>query len=146
MTAWPEAGRMPRYRYGGLSGPKHAYTLDAEAGIARLAGAVDGDFVRKLRGDPWVRIVAMHHLYWYWTAAEGRVEISGPSREPGDELGQELLASGLIGSPGRWDKTRADIYQKAVDEQIVLIRLNILDVYGERLPESEHWDEEPTYW
>ncbi|MEU9994184.1 hypothetical protein [Streptomyces sp. NPDC050848] len=120
--------------------------MDSEAGIARLAGAADGDFVRKLRADRWVRIVATHHLYWYWTAAEGEVEISRPSQEPGDEIGQELLTSGVIGSPGRWDKTRAGLYQKAVEEQMVVIRLHVGHVYGERLPESEHFHEEPTYW
>ncbi|MFJ3582868.1 hypothetical protein ACIPPS_11670 [Streptomyces sp. NPDC090127] len=146
VTAWPEPGRTTRYRYGGATGPTHAYNVDREAGVARLAGAADSDLVRKLRRDPWTRIVAMHHLHWHWTAAEGTVEISRPSQEPGDEIGQELLASGLIGRPGRWDKTRDGLYQHAVEDQIVVIRLTILDVYGERLPESEHWDEVPTYW
>ncbi|MEU9701279.1 hypothetical protein [Streptomyces sp. NPDC047981] len=138
---------MTRYgTVGESSGPEHKYVLDREARLARLVGAADGEFVRHLQDNPWVRIVAGHPLNWYWTAAEGTVEVSAPSQEPGDEIGQELLATGLVGSVGGPERTQDGRYAELVEERIAVIRVHILDVYGARCPESEHWYEEPTYW
>lgn len=123
-----------------VSGVLRTFGWDGPARIARLLGEQGGDFVRMFAGKPWARLSSGAHDDSRWAAAEGRVEISEPSREPGDAVGGELR---MVDPFSR--HASEESCQRAVEQKLLVIRIHVTRIYGAVRPESE-WEEVPRYW
>ncbi|MGW2017760.1 hypothetical protein [Streptomyces sp. NPDC001927] len=144
LRAWAEQEQMGRFDGERLSGGEVRYYWEPATRIVRLnvSTLYRGDLLETLRANPWARIVREGPYGGAWAAAEGKVEISAPSREPGDEVGRELLITARLNG---YSEER--VYQEAVAGQAVVVRMRVTRLYGAHRPKAEHdeW-EEPMYW
>ncbi|WP_055598994.1 hypothetical protein [Streptomyces aureus] len=90
VTVYATTERMTRPRGERPTGMTDPYYWEPAARIARFVGTPDSTRVRRFRGNAWARITQEESNHAYWVAAEGRVDTSTPSREPGDDIEQEI--------------------------------------------------------
>ncbi|MCX4546383.1 hypothetical protein [Streptomyces sp. NBC_01565] len=144
IQAFAERQQMGRFGGERLNGGELRVHYDPVTRIARmkLSTIHHGNLVQTLGASPWVRLVRNGEYNGWWVAAEGKVEISEPSRELGDDVGRELLVT-YRGAGFSEDR----VYREAVSAQLVVVRMSVANVYGAHRPEAET-DEipEPMYW
>lgn len=144
LRAWADQEQMGRFGGERLSGWQHRYYWEPATRIVRLRVSTlhESELLRTLRANPWVRIVREGPSGGSWVAAEGKAEISAPSRELGDEVGRELLVTARVSG-----SSEERVYREAVASQAVVVRMHVTRLYGAHRPKAEHdeW-EEPMYW
>ncbi|MGW1670284.1 hypothetical protein [Streptomyces sp. NPDC002324] len=141
LQHWVDLAQMVRAT-GRTRGVWERWCWDNRARVARLYDSNSGHRLSMFERHPWARLICndLHHRWW--VALEGRVEISEPSREPGDAVGRELVMKTDV----LW-KRREEKYQQAVDLRLRVIRIHVVRLYGAAKPEREWVEyEEPTYW
>ena len=141
LRHWFDLAQMVRDT-GGSGAIRETFCWDSPARMARLWGSQDGRLVAGFRGRPWARLSCDAADRSWGVVAEGRVELSEPTREPGDATGRELMTKTTA-----YGSRAHERYQEAVDRRMLVVRLHITRLYGVVRPEHE-WDawEEPTYW
>ncbi|MEU4553481.1 PPOX class F420-dependent oxidoreductase [Micromonospora violae] len=104
------------------------YSFDREAGLIRVSVTDDRAKTANLRRDPRASFHVSSEDGWAYAVVEGRVELTPPSAEPGDETVEELVAlyRGLSGEHPDWDEYR----QAMVDEGRIVLRLHVGRLYG----------------
>ncbi|MFF7359056.1 hypothetical protein ACFZA1_41655 [Streptomyces filipinensis] len=131
-------GLHPGHRmYGKLS----QFSWDSRARIVRLSDDQDGQYVQMFRAEPWARLIVEASDNSRWAAADGKIEISAPSREPGDEIGQELCEPTWFARD-----SLEEMYRRAAERHRVVLRMHVTHLYGATRPEDEWEEEEPRYW
>ncbi|MDT9687364.1 hypothetical protein Q5762_03180 [Streptomyces sp. P9(2023)] len=144
LRAWAEQEQMGRFGGERLSGWRERYYWEPATRIVRLwvSTVHESELLRTLRANPWVRIVREGPYGGSWVVAEGKVEISAPSRELGDEVGRELLVTARVSG-----RSEERVYREAVAGQAVVVRMHVTRLYGAHRPKAEHdEEEEPMYW
>ncbi|MFF9011462.1 hypothetical protein ACF09C_00600 [Streptomyces sp. NPDC014870] len=144
LRAWAEQEQMGRFEGERLSGGEVRYYWEPATRIVRLGVSTiyESALLEMLRANPWVRIVREGPYGGSWAAAEGKIEISEPSRELGDDVGRELLITARLNG---YSEQR--VFKEAVAGRDVVVRMRVTRLYGAHRPKAEHdeW-EEPMYW
>lgn len=108
------------------------YTWDPDERIARISTTADRAKVRQLRRDPRAALHASAPDHLSFAVAEGTVELSAISEEPGDATGLELLAM----TPGFDDPADEQAFlEQMVKDRRLVIRLHTTRLYGTVLAE-----------
>ena len=85
LRHWFDLAQMVRDT-GGSGAIRETFCWDSPARMARLWGSQDGRLVAGFRGRPWARLSCDAADRSWGVVAEGRVELSEPTREPGDVI------------------------------------------------------------
>ncbi|MGX2995570.1 TIGR03618 family F420-dependent PPOX class oxidoreductase [Streptomyces sp. JNUCC 64] len=106
------------------------YRWSPEERVLRVSTTADRLKPRLLRRDPHAALHVQGPDVWSFAVAEGTVEVSAPTVEPGDAVGRELLAL----TPGFDDPAaERDFLETAVEERRVVLRLRVERLYGTAL-------------
>jgi PPOX class probable F420-dependent enzyme len=103
------------------------YLWDAETTTARISTTADRAKARNLRRDPRGSLYVAGDHFWAYAVAEGVVTIAGPSVEPGDEAGQQLLA---VHSVFNADLDEEAFFQEMVEAHRLVVKLRVSHTYG----------------
>jgi len=151
VTVYATAERMIRPQGERLTGMTDPYYWEPATRIARFVGTPDTARVRRFRGNAWARITQEESNHVHWVAAEGRVDISAPSREPGDDIEQEIRTTTdylqWAEKPEHEQWEREFNLPRPPVRDLVVVRLHVTEIYGAFRPEDEldEWVE-PMYW
>lgn len=143
VGAYTGPGGVGRFMGHRLDGILHQCYWDPQARIVRMSCRQDDDWVQMFRAAPWARIYQNSADNRLWVVAEGKVEISAPSLEPGDEIGQELYKT--CRSP-RVRSDEQEDYRRLAESRTVVLRVHVTQLYGAIRPEDEWQEPEPMYW
>ncbi|GAA3092165.1 PPOX class F420-dependent oxidoreductase [Streptosporangium carneum] len=106
------------------------YHWDPDERIVRISTTNDRLKARHIRRNPSLALHVNGPDIWSFAVAEGDAEVSEATTEPGDAIGQELLAL----TPGFEDPAQeAAFLRQAVRERRVVIRLRVSRLYGTAL-------------
>jgi PPOX class probable F420-dependent enzyme len=103
------------------------YVWDAETTTARISTTADRAKARNLRRDPRASLYVAGDHFWAYAVAEGLVTIAGPSIEPGDEAGRQLLAVHSAFYP---DLDEEGFFQEMVEAHRLVVKLSVNHTYG----------------
>ncbi|MEU6720110.1 TIGR03618 family F420-dependent PPOX class oxidoreductase [Nonomuraea sp. NPDC046802] len=107
------------------------YSWDPDQRVARISTMADRLKVRQLHKDPRCALYVASDDFWTYAVAEGEAELSPVTREPGDEVGLELL--GMRPPFAEPTDTEAFLRQMVADRRLV-IRIRAARLYGTALP------------
>jgi PPOX class probable F420-dependent enzyme len=103
------------------------YTWDAQSRTARVSTTATRAKARNLRRDPRASLYVPGEHFWTYVVADCDAEINGPTTEPGDAAGRELLEvhgafyDGLEEEP---------FFREMVEHERLVLRLAVSHVYG----------------
>ncbi|MCB8903931.1 MULTISPECIES: hypothetical protein [unclassified Streptomyces] len=148
VVGYATAEQMGRFQGERPTDTRDRYSWEPATRIARLVTPQDSKLAQRLRATSWARIVRDESNYAYWTAAEGTVDVSAPSLEPGDETDQEIRAG-----TDYFRSEKTEMWQELARlghlnvHNLVVVRLHVTRLYGAFRPEDEldEWVE-PMYW
>jgi PPOX class probable F420-dependent enzyme len=103
------------------------YVWDADQRAAMISTTADRAKARNLMRDPRASLYVPGEHFWAFVVAEGDVSIIGPTTEPGDEAGQELLR---VHSAFYGELDESEFFQQMVDNQRLVVRLAVNHTYG----------------
>ncbi|MFF0741121.1 TIGR03618 family F420-dependent PPOX class oxidoreductase [Streptomyces sp. NPDC004111] len=103
------------------------YHWDPAERMIRISSTRDRLKPRHLRADPHAALHVARDV-WAYAVAEGEVEVSEPTTEPGDAVGRELLAMAAAGGVPVDDE--AAFFTEVVAERRVVLRLKVSRLYG----------------
>jgi PPOX class probable F420-dependent enzyme len=103
------------------------YVWDADERTVRISTTADRAKAVNLRRDPRASLYVGGSHFWTYVVAEADAEIIGPTTEPGDEAGRELLA---VHSAFYGDLDEEQFFQEMVDNQRLVVRLRVERTYG----------------
>lgn len=109
------------------------YGWDAPAKVVRFFTTADRIKVRHVRDNPHAALHVPGPDVWSFAVAEGEAEVSEITREPGDAIGQEILAM----LPTQMQPDDRDAFLLSlVEERRVVIRLKVNRLYGASLDQD----------
>jgi PPOX class probable F420-dependent enzyme len=103
------------------------YTWDASSRTARVSTTATRAKARNLRRDPRASLYVAGEHFWTYVVGDCDAEIIGPTTEPGDEAGRELLKlhgafyDGLEEEP---------FFREMIEHERLVLRLVVSHVYG----------------
>ena len=103
------------------------YAWDPDARLIRISTRANRAKAKNAARDPHAALFVEGPDTWSFVVAEGDVELSPQSTEPGDDTGRELL--GIF--PQDDATAEADFLAEQVAEQRVVIRLRANRLYGD---------------
>jgi PPOX class probable F420-dependent enzyme len=107
-----------------------AYTWDPRQRVVRISTIADRLKVRQLQKDARCSLYVASDDFRSFAVAEGEAELSPVSREPGDEVGLELLAM----QPPLADPAGEPAFlRQMVTDRRMVIRLRVSRLYGTAL-------------
>lgn len=81
LQHWFDLARMVRAT-GGSRAIRETFCWESRTRVARLWGSQDSRLVNGFMGRPWARLSCDALDRSWWVVAEGRVELSEPTRNP----------------------------------------------------------------
>lgn len=106
------------------------YVWDPEHRTAQISTTADRVKARNLLRDPRASLHVAGAHFWAWAAADGDVELIGPTTTPGDQAGRELLH---VHTAFYGPQNEHDFYQQMIAARRLVIRLQVSHTYGLRL-------------
>ena len=103
------------------------YAWDPDAGLIRISTRAHRAKAKNAARDPHAALFVEGPDRWSFVVAEGDVEVSPISTEPGDATGRELLAI----FPQADATAEAAFLTEQVAEQRVVMRLHVTRLYGD---------------
>lgn len=94
---------------------------DFADGVARISVTDDRAKTANLRRDPRAVLHVVGETFWQYVSADGTVELSAVSKEPGDAPGQELLELHDAVSPEPHSDPD-EFFEAMVDDERLVIR------------------------
>jgi PPOX class probable F420-dependent enzyme len=103
------------------------YAWDPDAGVIRFSTRANRAKTKNVARNSHGALFVDGPDKWSFVVAEGDVELSAVSTEPGDETGRELLSIFPQADPA----AEAEFLAQQVAEQRVVIRLHVNRLYGD---------------
>jgi len=105
-----------------------AYAFDGR--IARISVTADRAKTRNLARDPRASLHVTIPDFWRWVVAEGTADLSPVTTEPGDAVGQELLAlhDAVQRAP---HSDPVEFFAAMVADRRQVVRLHVERFYGQ---------------
>ncbi len=103
------------------------YTWDADAAVLRISTRMNRAKARNATNNTHASLFVDGPDKWSFVVAEGTVEVSPVTSEPGDETGLELLSI----FPQADADAEAQFLAEQVAEQRVVIRIHVGRLYGD---------------
>jgi len=103
------------------------YVWDAETNSARISTTADRAKARNLLRDPRASLYVSGEHFWAYAVADGVATVVGPTTQPGDEAGRELLSvhSAFYGA-----LDPDTFFQEMVDNRRLVLNLRVEHTYG----------------
>jgi PPOX class probable F420-dependent enzyme len=103
------------------------YIWDPAQRMARISTTAVRAKAKNLRRDPRASLYVPGSHFWSYVVAEADAELRGPTTEPGDEAGRELLE---VHSAFYEKLDEQSFFREMVDNQRLVIRLRVSHLYG----------------
>jgi PPOX class probable F420-dependent enzyme len=103
------------------------YVWDATDRVARISTTAPRAKARNLSRDPRAALYVPGDHFFSYVVADGDCELIGPTTDPGDEAGRELLAVHSAFYEGLEEEP---FFEQMVEDERLVIRLRVTHLYG----------------
>jgi PPOX class probable F420-dependent enzyme len=103
------------------------YASDRDTDVVRMSTRADRVKAKNADRDPHAALFVQGPDVWSFAVAEGEIEVSPVTTEPGDATGRELLSI----FPQENAAAEAAFLEQQVDEERVVLRLKTDRLYGD---------------
>jgi PPOX class probable F420-dependent enzyme len=103
------------------------YVWDEKNRMARVSTTATRAKARNLRRDPRATLYVAGEHFWTYVVADCSVEINGPTTEPGDAAGRELLEVHSAFNDGLDQEA---FFREMVENRRLVLRLSVAHLYG----------------